>query len=110
MLRKISFILASLGIAFLLALLIIPGEELGDRDIDNMMVNEKVFLEGKVESERDFGNFKIWKINGKDFEVVCDCEESYLNKEVQIIGLVDEFNEEKQVRVLEITEIRKVFK
>ena len=39
---------------------------------------------------------------------VCECEdeESYLGKEVEIIGLVEEFNDKKQVRVLRIVESR----
>jgi len=103
MLRKYAFIVAILGIAVLLGLLILSPKELDSSDeLDSMEINEKVVLEGKVESERDFGGFRIMGIEGKDFKVICECEESYLDKEVEILGLVEEFNDKKQVRVLRI--------
>ena len=109
MLRKYAFIVAILGIAFLLGLLILSPKELGSLDeLDSMEINEKVMLKGKVGSERDFGDFRIWKlsvIEGDteiDFEVICDCKESYLGREIEIVGLVSEFNGERQVRVLRV--------
>lgn len=107
MLRKYAFIVAILGIAVLLGLLILSPKELDSSDeLDSMEINEKVVLEGKVESERDFGDFRILSVNS--IEIVCECgdEESYLDKKVKIIGLVEEFNEKKQVRVLRIIESR----
>ena len=98
MLKKISFIIAIFGISVLLSFLILPGKEIDE--INLLEINEKIVLEGKVVSEKDFGDFKIWNVGG--IEVVCDCEESYLNKIVQIVGVVSEFNDQKQVRVLEI--------
>jgi len=101
MLKKISFIIAISGIAVLLGLILLSPKPAGLLDdINDMEINEKVMLQGIVDSERDFGDFRIWNIEG--IEVVCDCKESYLGKEVEIVGLVEEFNEKKQVRVLEI--------
>ena len=98
MLKKISFILAVVGITVLLILLILPGRKISD--IDNMAINEKVILSGRIIDEGDYGDFKIWQMEGKDFDIICDCKESFLDKEVSIVGLVDDFNGEKQVRVL----------
>ena len=105
MLRKYAFIIAILGIAVLLGLLMLSPKELYSLDeLDSMEINEKVVLEGKVESERDFGDFKVLSVRG--IEIVCECggenDESYLGKEVKIIGLVRKFNDNKQVRVLRI--------
>jgi len=107
MLRKYAFIVSILGIAVLLGLLILSPRELGSlEELDNIEINEKVVLEGKVESERDFGDFKVLSIRG--IEIVCECggedDGSYLNKEVKIIGLVEEFRDKRQVRVLRIVE------
>jgi len=100
MLRKLSFIIAILGIGVLLGLLLSPAEEI--ESLEELEINERVVFSGKVESEKDFGGFKIWKIRGFEMDVVCDCEESYLNEEIEIEGIVDEFNGKKQVRVLVI--------
>ena len=106
MLKKLAFIIAILGIAVLLGMLILPAGEL--KNLEEMEFNDKVIFEGKVESERDFGDFKIWKLSTitsgaeMDFDVVCNCEESYLGRKVKIVGLVSEFNGEKQIRVLRI--------
>ena len=101
MLKKISFAIAILGIGVLLGMLALPAKEL--KALNETFENEKVFLEGKVESERDFGDFKILNINGVD--VYCSCSESYLGKEVYAEGFVDEFDGKKQVRVLKIREL-----
>ena len=105
-LRKLGFILAVIGIAILLSLLLFKPKEISSiENINNLTINSKVLLKGLVESERDFGNFKIWGIKG--IEVVCDCKESYLDKEVEVIGVVEEFNDKKQVRVLKVFEVEK---
>lgn len=116
MLRKYAFIVAILGIAFLLGLLILPAKKIVEErsglveinNLEELEINDKVIFSGKVGSESDFGDFKIWKLSAitsgaeMDFDVVCDCRESYLGREVEIVGLVSEFNGERQVRVLRI--------
>ena len=101
-LRSGSFVVAVLGVSILVVLLIFPGGEF--RDLESLRDNEKVVFSGRVEGERISGNFKILRLVGKDFDVVCSCEGSgsFLGDEVEIEGLVDEFREEKQVRVLKI--------
>ena len=59
-------------------------------------------LTGKVDSERDFDGFKIMNVSG--IEVVCNCgKKIYFGEEVEVIGLVEEYEWKKQVRVLEIS-------
>ena len=86
-LRKIAFIIAIMGIGFLLIFLLAAQKEISSaEEVNSLAVNSKVMLIGFVESERDFGDFKIWNVNG--IEVVCNCEESFLDKEVEIIGVI----------------------
>jgi len=100
MLKKVSFAFAILGIGVLLGMLALPAKEFGS--IDDLRENEKVFVEGKVENEKDFGDFKILKVNGT--EIYCSCKDSYLGEEVYVEGYVDEFDGKKQIRVLKIRE------
>ncbi len=100
MLKKISFAIAILGIGFLLGMLVWPAEELGD--ISGTLANEKVFLEGEVDSERGYVEFRILKIKGID--VYCECDGNYLGKEVYVEGYVSEFDEKKRLNVLRIVE------
>ncbi|MCH7567849.1 MAG: hypothetical protein IIA87_00335 [Nanoarchaeota archaeon] len=101
--RRISFIIVILGIFVLLVLLIFPPIEIEEiESLDEIEVNEKISLSGEVIDERIFEDFKILKIG--EIEVVCNCPigESYLGKNVSVIGLVEEFNERKQIRVLRL--------
>ena len=99
--KKISFIIAILGISYLVFMLnagVVKITE--DEELQGMIANKKVTLSGEVESERDFDGFKIMKIDG--IGVVCDCKIIYLGKEVEVIGFVEEYEGRKQVRALEI--------
>lgn len=69
-------------------------------DLDGMIVNSRVQIEGVVESDRLAGEIHIMRLNGVD--VVCDCEESYLDKRVLIFGVVEDYLGNKQVRAMEI--------
>lgn len=98
MLKKISFIVALIGIAFLMFLLAKPSLEV--QNMEEAKINQKIIIEGVVKSEKEMSNFKILSINNT--EVLCSCSQTYLNKKVQVIGLVEEYKGKKQVRVLEI--------
>ena len=100
-LRKIAFIITIAGVAVLLMFLLAKPKEVSSfEDIKTTEINEKVLVKGKIESQRDFGNFKILEING--IEAICNCKESFLDKEVEIVGLVEEFNGKRQVRILRV--------
>jgi len=97
-LKKMSFVLTMVGIVVLLILLTFPAEIL--RNIDEGDLKEKVYFEGEVSNERSIGESKLINIDG--IEVICDCRESYLGKEVRIEGLVDSYNGKRQIRALKI--------
>ncbi len=69
-------------------------------DMEDLEINSKVILEGFVEEEKNFGTFKILKINGID--VVCNCLGSYLEKEIVVEGVVSEYRGKKQIKVLSV--------
>lgn len=103
MLKKVSFIIAIIGISLLVVSLVFPAVKV--EDLSGSEINSKVKFSGVVSDERDFGDFKIFKLEGNDFEVVCDgCGDiSYLDQNVRVEGIVDEFRGERQVRVLKIS-------
>ena len=99
--RRSSFIFAILGISFLFYLLIFGEIKIEEfKDLEDLEINSKVILEGFVEEEKNFGTFKILKINGID--VVCNCLESYLEKEIVVEGVVSEYLGKKQIKTLSI--------
>ncbi len=91
--------LAITGIFLLMGIMMFsPVREVSS--LEETRANEKVLVSGVVEEERIVNNLNIMKING--MEVVCDCTRSFKGKNVRIYGLVGEFNNKKQVRVLRI--------
>jgi len=102
------------------------------KDIERLEVNTKVKLEGEVIEERilykgtklikigDIESFeksqKLSKLSKKDFEnlseidgyskssieIICDCKESFKEKEVRVTGLIEEFNRKRQVIALKV--------
>ena len=101
MLRKISFIVVILGLAFLFYLLMMSPKEINSLDeLDSLEINEKVIFKGIVDSQRDFGDFRILVVDG--IKVVCNCVDSYIGREVEVEGFIDEFNDKKQVRASRI--------
>jgi hypothetical protein len=103
--RKLSFIFAVFGISLLFVLLFIGIEEIeGVGDLDSLELNQKVSFIGIVDSERDFGSFRILSV--KEIDVVCECSKSYLGLKVEIVGVVGEFNGVRQVEALSIDIIK----
>ena len=103
-LKKIAFIVALLGIAILLGLLFFSDYKVvsNSEELDGLEINSKVKVVGKVGSERIAGeDFKILRMEGFDFDITCDCcGEDLLDKEVEINGIVSEYEGQKQVEAL----------
>lgn len=97
-LKKISFIIAIIGIAILIILLNLSPKQV--QSLENEKINEKIKIQGTVTAERDLNNFKILTLG--NIEAVCNCKGTYKNKQVEIIGLVQLYNNKKQIQVLEI--------
>jgi hypothetical protein len=101
--RKLSFAICIVGIAILLSLLLTNSNEVDE--VKSLELNEKVMLTGSVANQRQVSEgLNIMILEGHDFDIVCDCDEDYLGSEIVVEGVVEEFNGEKQVRVLKIVE------
>ncbi len=100
--RKPAFIIAILGM-FVLALLLNakPKEIDNFEDLNALEINQKVSINGKVVSEKVSYNNKILMLDN-GIELVCECEESFKDKEISAIGVISDYNNKKQVRVLRI--------
>lgn len=97
MFRKVSFIVAFLGISFLLSL---SNSFIELTDFENSKLNQKVVFSGIVKNQKVIGNFRILKIG--EIEFICECVENYLGKKIKIFGFVEEYNGKRQIRVLGI--------
>ena len=85
----------------LLMIIIKPVEIDNLKDLDNLEINTKVEIEGKVVEERVlYEGTKLIKIN--DLEVICECSKSFKGEEIRIEGMVEKFDGKKQVRALRV--------
>lgn len=102
--KKIALIAFVLGVLVLVLLFELPANEIKSLDdLEKLETNSKVFLKGKVESERLISEGRrIFDVKGID--VVCDCADAriLIGKEVEIEGIVSEYEGEKQVTALKI--------
>ncbi len=100
--RRYAFIAAIFGLAVLLVIFIEakPVEVNNFDELNALDLNTKILISGKVESERDLGDFLIMNLKG--VELVCNCAGNYLEKFVEVEGVVEEYNGRKQIGVLKI--------
>lgn len=99
--------IALIGIAVLLFFLIRPyTEELVTiSDLQQAPPGTKVYLEGSVSSERLLGDERVLTVSS--IPVICDCQglASLENSFVKVTGIIEEYQDARQVRVLKITVI-----
>jgi len=102
--RRFAFVVAVLGMLVLVFLLIGDPEEILDYgDLEDLEVNERIVVSGKVESERFIFRGSKLLILEEGIEVICECVGDYEGKEIVVEGIVSEFEGEKQVSALKIT-------
>src|SRR3989338_9555344 len=102
--RQWAFVISIVGMFVLILLFLRSGVVVEDYEgLSDLEVNTKVVFSGKVISERVLsgGKTRIMEIE-KNITAVCDCDRGFKGKNVKIEGIVEEFNGEKQVRVLRI--------
>ena len=100
--RRISFIIAILGIFILIGLIFwMPYQKIKNiNDLNKTIDNEKVILTGFVKNGRIFSGKFIFTING--IKVVCEGCRNLRGKNVQVKGLINEYNGNKKIEVLEV--------
>ncbi|MFH1290467.1 MAG: hypothetical protein ABIH92_03600 [Nanoarchaeota archaeon] len=101
--RKWAFIVAILGMFVMVLFLNLEPEKVEDySDLEELELNTRVSVMGKVVSERlIYGRTELLVLdNGIDlvFEGVGNFE----NEEIEVVGVVSEYNEKKQVTVEKI--------
>jgi len=98
--RRWAFVVAVFGMFVLVMFLGFFGKEV--ESLEGLEVNQKVYLEGEVVEERFlFGNSRLLVLDN-GIELVCECSGSFKGRDVEVVGVVSEFEGNKQVEVLEI--------
>jgi len=103
--RKWAFIVFIVGMVILLGIMLFAGEEELDSvdELEDLVVNQKVSLAGKVVGEKIiYEDERILELDNGIVAVCSNCREC-LDKEVLIKGVVSEYNGEKQVRVFRLS-------
>ncbi len=102
--KGMALFIAISGIFVLeLLMLSLKAVEINDvKELDNLEINSKVVVEGKVVNERILylGSKLIVLDNG--VEIICEDSESFKGKRIRVEGLIDEFNNKKQIGALRI--------
>ena len=100
--RKLSFIIVAFGMLVLSWLFIFDYAEVaGYSDLENLEINQKVFLSGKIVETRFITRGQILTLDS-GVELICECFEDFSGREVQVEGIVSEFEGKRQVEVFEI--------
>lgn len=71
-------------------------------DLENYEINQKVILTDKVKSQRIIYEGTTLYATEKGFELICECTEKLKGQSVTIVGILEEYESRKQVRILEI--------
>ena len=101
--RRVSLIVAVIGIFIIVGIMVFSENYTiiqDQEDLESLIINEKVVVNGRVDSERILEDFRILRI--KDIEVVCDCSRGFFGENVKIYGVVGEFDAKKQVEALRV--------
>ena len=101
--KKIAFVVFIVGICVLAVFLNLPPRTVvSEKDLNELEINEKIYVSGRVVEEKIIsGNKKILYLE-KGIEIVCECDGGFNDREVVVVGIVSEFDGKKQVEALEI--------
>ena len=70
--------------------------------LDGLEINQRIVLTGKIVSERIIYSDEKLLVLDKNITLICSGCGSYLNSEIMVEGVVEEYEGEKQVRVLKV--------
>jgi len=71
-------------------------------DISGKILNSRVVISGKVVSERIiYSGTRLLEIEG-GIVVLCECDNSFLGKNVRVVGKIKEYNGKRQVLAEEV--------
>lgn len=99
----ISLIFVLIGISILIILTFrAPLELKNSINLEDLNENQKILVSGKVIEEKTYASSKTLVLNNS-FEIICNgpCPPT-LNKNVKIIGIIDDYNNKKRINALKI--------
>jgi len=101
--RRISFVLAILGILILLVILVSqkPISISSYEELANLTANSKIITSGFVIQQTSY-SIKL----DNNLSLYCNNCPSCKNKNVSIIGIIEDYNNKKEINVLKIKIIR----
>ena len=101
--RRWAFVVAVLGMFVLLLFLGFGEEEVGSySELQELEINSRVVVSGEVVSERVIsGRRRLLELDS-GIVAVCECVGNFAEERVEILGVVSEFEGERQVEVLRI--------
>ena len=104
--RRLAFIVMIIGMFTLIIFLNSEPIAVDDySDLEELEINAKVSLVGRVLEERIiYQGTKLYKLDN-DIELICECLDSLNGKEIKVIGVLEEYNRKKQIKVGKIAEI-----
>ena len=101
--RRIAFAVAILGMFFLFLFFNTKPTFVGTiAELNILSENKKVFVEGKVVSERNIYEGTLLLVLENGIEVICECSGNFLDSDIEVEGFAEEYEGKKQVRALEI--------
>jgi len=101
--RRFAFIIAIIGMFVLSLFMGGEGKEIESyEELQGLEINAKVSVSGKVLEEKVIYEGTKLFILDTGIDLVCECIESFEGKEIEVEGIVSEFEGIKQVRVLRV--------
>lgn len=96
--RRAALLVCVTGILVLFLFLFQSPEDFSEDKAYGL--KESVSLSGVVSAERRTGALLVMTVN--NMTLVCRCEGSFLKKNVSVVGFMDEYKQQRQIRVLRI--------
>jgi len=101
-LKKISLIVALVGILLLILLLEgIPPRELKISEIEKSDINKKVFVIGEITNIKSYDDFKIISLKDETgtIEVILNSKENLtMNQTISVYGVIKEYEQTLQIQ------------
>ena len=101
--KNYALIITILGLFILLIILLTskPIKINNLKDLEKLQANQKILISGKVTDEKTYGKTKYLTIS--NFQVICNSCPSYLNKNLSILGIKEDYTGKTRIVALKIT-------
>jgi len=101
--RRFAFIITILGLLALLVLLNKSPIQISNQEqLKGLEINTPVSITGKVIIEENIYETQRLLTLENNIKLTCQCPQNLRNKEISILGIVSEYDNEKQITILKI--------